>query len=77
MNSADASPVSAPAVGAPTTIALFDENGLRMVAIPYRGNSDPPRVLAAMLARWQGFGSCITAGSVFDQEGQTLAYAQV
>jgi hypothetical protein len=57
-------------------IALFDQEGLVMVSLPYKGN-DPSGALASLLARWQGFGSCITAGSVFDQEGQTLAHAQI
>ena len=58
------------------TIALFDEDGVVMVSLPYKGN-DPPGALASLLARWQGYGSCITAGSVFDRDGQTLAHVQI
>ena len=55
-----------------STIALTDENGMVMIALPYAGH-DPHGALRTLFARWQGFGSCITGGAVFDSKGQTLA----
>ena len=76
MSSAAGASDSGPDEDVVGTIVLFDQHGLIMVSLPYRGK-DPPGALASLLTRWQGYGSRIRAGTVFDREGQTLAHAKI
>jgi hypothetical protein len=76
MSSAAGAPDPGPDSAVIGTIVLFDQDGLIMVSLPYRG-SDPPGALASLLSRWQGYGSRIAAGTVIDRDGQALAHAQI